>query len=91
MSWILRHGAVKEKIPISSDGFVNVQQILNSRSLHGQCNLNDILRIVENNDKKRFALRTTADGILEIKAVQGHSLKVFKKIQILFLFLIYLG
>lgn len=76
LSWILRHGAVKEHIPISREGFVKVSDILQHRNLRGKCDIDDICRIVANNDKQRFTLRKASDGTLEIKAVQGHTLKV---------------
>lgn len=75
LSWLLRHGAVKERLPINPDGFINVQTILQHRSLRGKCSVEDIKRIVENNDKQRFALRSF-DNVLEIRANQGHSVKV---------------
>ncbi|KAL3266518.1 hypothetical protein HHI36_010688 [Cryptolaemus montrouzieri] len=33
LSWLLRHGAVKDQIPIGSDGFVSVKHILNHPTL----------------------------------------------------------
>ncbi|GLV37168.1 tRNA 2'-phosphotransferase [Carabus blaptoides fortunei] len=74
LSWLLRHGAVKESLPINPDGFINVQTILQHRSLRGKCSVEDIKRIVVNNDKQRFALRSS-DNVLEIRANQGHSVK----------------
>lgn len=50
------------------------------RSIKGKFTFDDILRVVDNNDKQRFAIQKTSDGILQIRAVQGHSLKVFKNI-----------
>lgn len=76
LSWLLRHGAIKEGIPINSDGFVNVQYLLNHKSLGGKCCVDDIKRVVAENDKKRFALRLIHNQ-LHIRANQGHSVKVF--------------
>lgn len=67
---------MKEKLPINPEGFINVQDILKHKNLNGKCNIDDIKRIVDNNDKKRFSLRTTPNGELQIRAVQGHSLQV---------------
>lgn len=75
LSWLLRHGAVKEKLNIDSEGFVNVEEILNTKNFNRKYVLDDIVRVVETNDKKRFDLRTF-NGVLKIRAVQGHTLKV---------------
>ncbi|XP_018570411.1 tRNA 2'-phosphotransferase 1 [Anoplophora glabripennis] len=74
LSWLLRHGAVKEGLHISREGFVSVVDILNHKSLRNRYNLEDIKRVVDVNDKQRFRLRCN-DGIWEICANQGHSLK----------------
>lgn len=71
LSYILRHGAVKKKLSIRPDGFVDVQEIL--RELPG-CTLIDINQVVENDGKKRYQLKTI-DNILMIKACQGHTIE----------------
>lgn len=71
----MRHGAVKEGIQISSEGFVNVADVLNHKSLRNRYTLEDIKRAVDTNDKQRFKLRCN-NNIWEICANQGHSLKV---------------
>ncbi|KAF7410479.1 hypothetical protein HZH68_004860 [Vespula germanica] len=71
LSYLLRHGAIKEGLSIKADGFVPVDQLL-SKNLHG-CTLEDIKKVVETNDKKRFVLREN-NGTWEIKATQGHSI-----------------
>nr|CAI5847457.1 unnamed protein product [Callosobruchus analis] len=75
LSWLLRHGAVKERLPIGADGYVRVADLLNHRSLRGKCSIDDIKRIVETNDKQRFSLRSDENNELEICANQGHSLQ----------------
>lgn len=75
LSWLLRHGAIKEGIPINSEGFVNVQYLLNHRSLGGKCSVDDIKRVVAENNKQRFAVRYL-NNQLQIRANQGHSVKV---------------
>lgn len=72
LSYLLRHGAVKEGLSIKEDGFISIDQLL-SEKLQGYT-LEDIKEVVETNDKKRFIIREN-NGILEIKATQGHSIK----------------
>ncbi|XP_012284843.1 tRNA 2'-phosphotransferase 1 [Orussus abietinus] len=71
LSYLLRHGAVREGLNIRSDGFILVEELL-SKSLRGYT-LNDIQRVVENNSKNRFTL-CSFNNALWIKANQGHSL-----------------
>lgn len=70
----MRHGAVKEGLNISSEGFIDIKEILSHKSLR-HYTAEDIERIVRNNDKQRFTLREK-EGALEIRANQGHSLNV---------------
>lgn len=44
MSYLLRHGALKEKINIRSDGFVLINELLQHRNLKGN-SLDDIKRV----------------------------------------------
>lgn len=75
LSYLLRHGAVKEGLSIDSSGYVKLSQILQSNRLKShKATVDDIKRIVENNDKKRFNLKDV-DGSTYICATQGHSLK----------------
>lgn len=79
MSYLLRHGAVKEGLPIDSNGFIPVAVLLRHNRLKShRCTLEDIHRIVANNDKKRFQIISEAleDGTPQelICATQGHSI-----------------
>lgn len=75
LSYLLRHGAVKEKLPIDQKGFVKLDAILaNNRLKTHKATREDIYKVVENNNKKRFTL-STIDGVEYICANQGHSLK----------------
>ena len=57
LSWILRHGAPKLGLQISSDGYIPVSIILTSQARNmDQYTLEDVKRIVETNDKQRFKL-----------------------------------
>lgn len=60
----------------SSEGYINVNDILKHKKLCNKYTVQDIRRIVESNDKQRFKLRhNKVDNILQIKANQGHSLQ----------------
>ena len=75
LSYILRHGAIKENLEIDSLGYVKADQLLNHNRLKThKTTLDDILRVVENNNKKRFTLMQK-DNELYICANQGHSMK----------------
>lgn len=77
LSWILRHGATKLGLKIGNDGYVDVGSLLEIQSLRGKCTIHDIKNIVVLNDKQRFTLRENpTTKRLEIRANQGHSLKV---------------
>lgn len=71
LSYLLRHGAIKECLTIKPNGFVPVDQVLKKLPYH--YTLDDIKRVVETNNKQRFILKTI-NGILEIKANQGHTI-----------------
>ncbi|XP_056383247.1 tRNA 2'-phosphotransferase 1 isoform X2 [Hyla sarda] len=76
LSYALRHGANELGLPMGPDGFVPVSFLL---SLHQfrSFSQSDIERVVSCNDKQRFTIRTSEhEGILEIRANQGHSIKV---------------
>lgn len=75
LSYLLRHGALKEKLPIDSNGYVLVSTLLRHNRLKThQCTVQDIHRVVASNDKKRFHLKTV-DGQELVCATQGHSIK----------------
>lgn len=75
LSHLLRHGGLKEGIPIQPNGFVDVKYLLQHRQLQAkQVTFLDIERVVAENDKARFTLTKCNDGSYKIKANQGHSL-----------------
>lgn len=77
---MLRHNAVQEKLNITPEGFVQIPEILEHRFVRGKFTLDDIKRVVDNNDKQRFYIRNNENGILEIRANQGHSISVIYNI-----------
>lgn len=80
LSWILRHGAIKEGLPIQADGFVDVSAVLNHKTLKNKnVTLSDVERIVKLDEKQRYKLKNE-QGTLKIKANQGHSIKEVNKV-----------
>lgn len=58
LSWLLRHGATKERIPITPDGYVKVSDVLawvKLRAMH--VTLEEVVEVVKTNEKQRFGLR----------------------------------
>ncbi|XP_019378948.1 PREDICTED: tRNA 2'-phosphotransferase 1 [Gavialis gangeticus] len=75
LSYALRHGALELGLHMGADGFVALQELLALPSLAGVSE-GDVRRVVETNEKQRFALRPAPSGGLQIRANQGHSLEV---------------
>uniref|UniRef100_A0A7S4MKR7 2'-phosphotransferase n=1 Tax=Vannella robusta TaxID=1487602 RepID=A0A7S4MKR7_9EUKA len=73
MSYLLRHGAKKERVPIDEKGFILVDDMLNHKSLKG-FNQDHVLEVVKECPKQRFFVETRGDQKY-IRANQGHSLK----------------
>ncbi|XWV26400.1 hypothetical protein QJ857_gp0670 [Tupanvirus soda lake] len=71
LSSVLRHQAVKQGYAIDVRGFVPVNEII-KRSTN--ITFDDIQKIVNGNDKKRFELEQRQDGWY-IRAVQGHTME----------------
>ncbi|KAK6200514.1 phosphotransferase KptA/Tpt1 [Scheffersomyces amazonensis] len=74
LSYLLRHGAIKENLTISEDGYIKISDLLNHNRLKSnKTTYEDIQRIVIGNDKQRFTISEDGEYIC---ANQGHSLKV---------------
>jgi len=78
LSFVLRHGAHKKGIHIRSDGFAPLSEIMALPEFRNY-SFDDIVYVVENNDKKRFTLQDevkegSSKPVWWIKANQGHSL-----------------
>lgn len=57
LSWLLRHGAESEKLPMRADGYANVQEVLNSRKIKSmKVTFAEIREAVTESDKQRFKL-----------------------------------
>ncbi len=77
MTRILRHEAVRLNLSVSSNGFVPVHELI---ALRPNTTESEIETCVKCNDKQRFALKRGEDGMLFIRANQGHSHGVAKLI-----------
>ncbi|KAJ3168604.1 hypothetical protein HDU88_001496 [Geranomyces variabilis] len=73
LSYILRHGAEKDGIPMRPDGHVLLSDLKRHPRLR-TATFDDIQRIVSTNAKQRFSLSQDASGAWQIRANQGHSL-----------------
>ena len=84
LSWVLRHAASSLGLKLSSDGYIPLHNILilnhprfckGGKDSQPKYTVEDVVRVVENNDKQRFRLEYK-EKVLCIRANQGHSLKV---------------
>ena len=78
MSKLLRHDAMSANVAISQDGWVLVSDALdylNQKRPRQPWSEDDVTRVVNRNDKQRFALRKRNDGCSELRANQGHSMQ----------------
>ncbi|KAL0066115.1 tRNA 2'-phosphotransferase [Marasmius tenuissimus] len=80
LSWLLRHGAQSEGLPMRPDGYVKVTDLLRNPKLASQdVDLASVQAIVQADAKQRYSLISEKDesGSDEwwIKANQGHSIK----------------
>ncbi|XP_018649737.1 hypothetical protein Smp_037640 [Schistosoma mansoni] len=73
LAWILRHGAENVGMKYEPGGYLYVDKILQLKPFQG-VRLEDISRVVNSNDKKRYELSTNPEnGLLRIRAYQGHT------------------
>eukprot|EP01147_Barroeca_monosierra_P004519 gene4519-8559_t len=75
LSFVLRHGAEKEKLKMSEDGTVSISDILRRPKMAG-ITFQDIQHIISNCPKQRFSIVEGEGGVLRIRANQGHSIKL---------------
>ncbi|KAL4219442.1 tRNA 2'-phosphotransferase [Mactra antiquata] len=68
---LLRHEAVSRGLDVT-EGYVNIDDVLDQPEADGKT-ANDIEKIVRNDSKGRFKIRTH-HGKQQIKATQGHSM-----------------
>ncbi|KAK7046758.1 putative tRNA 2'-phosphotransferase [Favolaschia claudopus] len=78
LSWLLRHGAQSERLPMRPDGYVRVTDLLANPKLNS-LTLEGLQDIVKADSKQRFDLVYEEDAEAWcIKANQGHSMKSVK-------------
>ncbi|XP_037959890.1 putative tRNA 2'-phosphotransferase [Teleopsis dalmanni] len=76
LSWLLRHGAAKEGLPIQPDGFLATSAIFTHTKFKNY-NIVILKKIVETDQKQRYTLRFNPNlGDYEIRANQGHSMEI---------------
>ncbi|CAH6420317.1 TRNA 2-phosphotransferase [uncultured virus] len=77
LSYLLRHGAVKDGLTIDKEGYVSVPDLLAHLSKNGSSikNLHQLQDITTKDNKKRFTLMEKG-GVWYMKANQGHSIEV---------------
>ncbi|KAI9323634.1 phosphotransferase KptA/Tpt1 [Dichotomocladium elegans] len=74
MSYVLRHGAIKEKLHIRPDGYVRLADLLARPKFKGVTE-EQIMHVVETNSKQRYKLARLDNDEWYIRANQGHSIK----------------
>jgi putative RNA 2'-phosphotransferase len=79
LSLILRHRPEIIGLSLDENGWANTEDLINKLNAHGHSlTLEQLVSIVDNNDKKRFAL---SENLLRIRANQGHSIEVDLNLQ----------
>ena len=74
LSLILRHKPDAIGLELDSQGWANIEQLIDKAHAAGtKFDRTELLHVVETSDKKRFSV--SADG-LRIRAAQGHSVSV---------------
>ena len=76
LSWLLRHGAVTEGLPISKDGYIPLRDVLKHRLFARRYTLDDIRRIVAIDDYRFNLQKNPYTGNLEIRANHGHTINL---------------
>jgi len=74
MSYLLRHGSCNERIQMDDQVYVSITALLQwlNKDLSHNLNIDDIIWIVDNNNKVRFS----NDAVRGVKAKYGHSLEL---------------
>ena len=76
LSKILRHQAINRNLNIDKGGWVKLEDIMKLNEFKN-ISIDDIMYIVENNNKKRFSVELRDDNMY-IRANQGHSINNIK-------------
>lgn len=74
VSYILRHGAIKEGLEISKEGYVDVLELIaHSKTTKTPITENNLKIIVETDEKGRYVFN---ENKTQIRATQGHSMNI---------------
>lgn len=74
LSLVLRHKPETIGLSLDVNGWANTQELLEKMKSRGRgLSFEQLIKVVENNDKKRFSFSADRSGI---RANQGHSLKM---------------
>ncbi len=74
LSRILRHAPERIGLSLDANGWVSIDELLRQSASHGKRITRELLdRVVDQNDKQRFAI---SDDGTQIRASQGHSVAV---------------
>ena len=74
LSYILRHNPGDIGLELDRQGWVGIDDLLTAARTHGRAiTRGELEDVVEQNEKKRFAL---SDDGLRIRASQGHSMEI---------------
>jgi putative RNA 2'-phosphotransferase len=74
LSLVLRHKPEEIGLQLDTHGWVRVDELLRKlKQANHKLSRDELIQLVENNDKKRFTL---SDDGLRIRAAQGHSVNV---------------
>ena len=76
LSKILRHQAVNRNLNMDQGGWIKLDEIMKLNEFKNT-SIDDIMYIVENNNKKRFSVELR-DNNMYIRANQGHSINNIK-------------
>ncbi|KAG6861258.1 hypothetical protein C0995_002066 [Termitomyces sp. Mi166 len=81
ISWLLRHGAKNERLPMRPDGYVKVKDLTENLKGKGQdLEFSALQELVKADSKKRFDLKED-EGEWWIRANQGHSIELKRAYQ----------
>lgn len=77
LAWLLRHGATKEHLEMTPDGYVFIEDIANHPNFASAYNFDVLQRIVQKDAKRRFHIKKYAkNGAYMIRANDRHTLLV---------------
>ncbi|KAJ1439812.1 phosphotransferase KptA/Tpt1, partial [Ochromonadaceae sp. CCMP2298] len=81
LSKTLRHQAKRMGLNIRTDGRVAMDELLAHNSFRG-VTVGQVMQVAEDNDKKRFEVEEI-NGVLMIRAAQGHTIKTISDEELL--------